>query len=459
MRKRIRESIQAKTFISILVLLIVCCMSIYAVVLVFLPKNYQARLENQVTSDFDALAGILERDGWEESTDSLLEFSIRNNASVTIQDAGGKEVFSVNFADTEELSGHSLTAASLSCWTSFQQDGEAFQLVTVVSLVAVSQSYDILLRLIPLISILILTISVFGALICSRYYSRPLVRIAQVAGRMSRLDMTWKCQVNRKDEIGVLASSLNEMSERLGDALKSLQKANGQLQKEIEKEREQERQRIDFFTSVSHELKTPIAVLKGELEGMLYQVGEYRNRDAYLRHCLKTADQMEKIVKEILMAARMGGSDFQISRTDLNLSEMLQKSCREIQGRIEDGQIKLQLSVQKDFHYEGDGRLMEKVFSNVLSNAVSYSPPGAVIAVSLQKGTLLVENTGVHIAQEDMKCLFTPFYRVDKSRSRNTGGSGLGLYITKTILEHHGISCRMENTEKGVCFTAVFPQE
>ena len=159
------------------------------------------------------------------------------------------------------------------------------------------------------------------------------------------------------------------------------------------------------------------------------------------------------------MAARMGGSDFQISRTDLNLSEMLQKSCREIQGRIEDGQIKLQLSVQKDFHYEGDGRLMEKVFSNVLSNAVSYSPPGAVIAVSLQKGTLLVENTGVHIAQEDMKCLFTPFYRVDKSRSRNTGGSGLGLYITKTILEHHGISCRMENTEKGVCFTAVFPQE
>ena len=99
---------------------------------------------------------------------------------------------------------------------------------------------------------------------------------------------------------------------------------------------------------------------------------------------------------------------------------------------------------------------MEKVFSNVLDNAVAYSPRGAVVTVTLQDGVLSVENSGIHIEQEDLERLFTPFYRVDKSRNRNSGGSGLGLYITKMILDHHGVSCNMENTENGVRFAAVF---
>ena len=97
---------------------------------------------------------------------------------------------------------------------------------------------------------------------------------------------------------------------------------------------------------------------------------------------------------------------------------------------------------------------MEKVFTNVIGNAVAYSPVGATVTVSLQNGTFFVENTGIHIAEEDLKQIFTPFYRVDKSRNRNSGGSGLGLYITKTILDHHEIIYNMVNTENGVKFTA-----
>ncbi len=118
--------------------------------------------------------------------------------------------------------------------------------------------------------------------------------------------------------------------------------------------------------------------------------------------------------------------------------------------------MKLRLDIQPDFHYAGDGRLLKKAFSNVIGNAAAYSPAGATIIVSLRDGVFTVENTGVHIAQEDLKRIFTPFYRVDKSRNRNSGGSGLGLYITKAILEHHGIPHKLENTESGVRFTAVF---
>lgn len=453
MRKKIRESIQAKTCLSMLALLVVCCIIIYGMVMIFLPRNYHTQLEGQITADFYDLVEILERNGWEASSDSLLEFSMANNASVEISDRNGDNLFSVNFADMENLD---TSAPSMSCSATFRQNGQTYHLFANAALVAVAQSYDILLKLIPLIAAAILLISIIGAVICSRYYSKPLVGISNVAKRMTALDMTWKCDVRRKDEIGVLASSLNEMSQQLSNALDSLQAANEQLQQDIEREREQEKQRIDFFTSVSHELKTPIAIIKGQLEGMIHQVGPYKDRDTYLRRCLKTTNDMEALVKEILSAARMGGSDFHLERTDLDISRMVEKACQKFRGRMEDKGMELLRNIQADFHYEGNGQLIEKVFSNVLSNAVTYSPMGAAVTVSLQDGVFSVENTGVHIDEEDLAQLFTPFYRIDKSRNRNSGGSGLGLYIVKIILDHHEVSYSMENTENGVQFTAVF---
>ena len=443
MKRKISGSIQAKTFLSMLALLVVCCILIYGMVMIFLPRNYHTELEGQVTSDFYDLMAVLERNGWEASSDSLMEFSMRNNASVKVNDNYGNNLFSVNFADMENLD---TSAPSMSCSATFQQGGQTYHVFANAALVAVAQSYDILLKLIPFIAVVILLISVIGA--------KPLVSISYVAKRMTTLDMTWKCEVNRKDEIGVLAASLNEMSQRLSDTMDSLKAANWQLKKDIEREREQEKQRVEFFTAVSHELKTPIAIIKGQLEGMIYQVGEYKDRDTYLRRCMKTTNDMEALVKEILSAARMGGSDFHLERTDLDISQMLRKVCQQFRGRMEDKQMELRMDIQPEYHYQGDRRLMEKVFTNVIGNAVAYSPAGAVITVIQKDEVFSVENTGVHIAEEDLERIFTPFYRVDKSRNRNSGGSGLGLYITKTILDHHGIQHSMVNTEDGVRFTA-----
>lgn len=322
MRRKISQSIQIKTFLSMLALLAVCCIIIYGMVMIFLPRNYRTELEGQITSDFYDLVEVLERNGWEASSDSLLEFSMTNNASVEVNNAYGNNLFSVNFANMENLD---TSAPSISCSATFQQGGQTYHLFANAALVAVAQSYDILLKLIPFIAVVILLISVIGAVVCSRYYSKPLVSISNVAKRMTTLDMTWKCEVNRKDEIGVLAASLNEMSQRLNDAMDSLKAANWKLQKDIERQREQEKQRVEFFTAVSHELKTPIAIIKGQLEGMIYQVGEYKDRDTYLRRCMKTTNEMEALVKEILSAARMGGGDFHLERTDLDISQMLRK--------------------------------------------------------------------------------------------------------------------------------------
>lgn len=418
MRKKIKESIGAKTFLTMFLFLTVCCILIYGIVMVFLPKNYHLELQNQFTTDFYKLAESLEKNGWEDMSQDIFAFSMRNNAFVRIEDEAGNEMLAVNISNDENESN---AARTLSSSGSFTYKEKNYRLLATASLIAAAQSYDILVKLIPFIAGMILMISVIAAYVCSRYFSKPLIDICGVAKRMTRLDMTWKCDESRSDEIGQLAGSLNEMSAQLSEALESLQSANEQLQSDIEKERRQERQRIDFFTSVSHELKTPITIIKGELEGMIYKVGEYKDRDAYLKHALKTATDMEILVKDILSAARMGGSDF-----------------------------------QQNVFYHGDQRLLQQAVSNIINNAVIYSPEQAEVEVELSDAMLTVHNTGVRIKDEDLEQLFIPFFRVDKSRSRNTGGSGLGLYIVKTIFDHHRISYKLENTENGVKFTVGF---
>ena len=454
MKKRISQSIRAKTFLSMLALLAACCLMIYGIVMLVLPQNYYTDLEDQVADDFDALLDTFDEKTWAASTDEIERFAIHNHALVNIINDSGEVLYSVNHSTPEPGSPVSIVRRTHGFGAMFTEGMARYYLMVSAARVTAARPLAVLVRLLPLITAAILLVSVVGAYLLSRYYSRPLIAISQTARQMAALDLTGQCEVRRQDEIGVLAASLNEMSAQLSTALADLQAANGQLKQDIEREREQERQRVEFFTAVSHELKTPIAIIKGQLEGMIYQVGDYKDRDTYLRHCLKTTNDMEALVKEILAAARLGGSDFRLVCTDLDFSGLLQSLCRKFLGPMEDKQIALTLAIQPGVHCRGDLRLLEKAFDNVLSNAVAYSPAGARITVRLQEGVCTIENTGIQIAEEDLARLFTPFYRVDKSRSRNSGSSGLGLYITKTILDRHGIRHTLANTENGVKFTA-----
>lgn len=454
MKKKISQSIRAKTFLSMLALLAACCLMIYGIVMLVLPQNYYTDLEDQVADDFDALLDTFDEKTWAASTDEIERFAVHNHALVNIINDSGEVLYSVNHSTPEPGSPVSIVRRTHGFGAMFTEGMARYYLMVSAARVTAARPLAVLVRLLPLITAAILLVSVVGAYLLSRYYSRPLIAISQTARQMASLDLTGQCEVRRQDEIGVLAASLNEMSAQLSTALADLQAANGQLKQDIEREREQERQRVEFFTAVSHELKTPIAIIKGQLEGMIYQVGDYKDRDTYLRHCLKTTNDMEALVKEILAAARLGGSDFRLVCTDLDFSGLLQSVCRKFLGPMEDKQIALTLAIQPGVHCRGDLRLLEKAFDNVLSNAVAYSPAGARITVRLQEGVCTIENTGIQIAEEDLARLFTPFYRVDKSRSRNSGGSGLGLYITKTILDRHGIRHTLANTENGVKFTA-----
>lgn len=214
-----------------------------------------------------------------------------------------------------------------------------------------------------------------------------------------------------------------------------------------------EKQRRDFFAAVSHELKTPITILKGQLESMLMGIGDYRNHEKYLPQSLAAVEDMEYLVKEILSVAKMEAMGLEGSMADISIANLLKKVITAISLLAQEKQIEIQVELLEDVNTAVQPQLFEKAISNILINAVRHSPAGARVITRLSKKSLTVENTGVTISQEDLPYMFTPFYRVDKSRNRATGGSGLGLYIVRTILDLHKLSYGIESLQDSVLFT------
>ena len=260
-----------------------------------------------------------------------------------------------------------------------------------------------------------------------------------------------------------LGRSLDAMAKRLSTALEELKEANLTLQREVERERELDRQRTAFFSAASHELKTPVTILKGQLSGMLDGVGAYRDRDKYLLRSLQVAGRMERLIGEMLAISRMETGSAEVRRERVDLSALLDRRLMQDDEMFRLRGQRLISDLTPGVSVAGDEAMLEKVVGCLLSNAALYSPEGAQVRVWCgrleSRPSFTVENSGAQISADALPHLFEPFYRAEGSRSRATGGSGLGLYLVKMILERHGAECRLENTAEGVRATVTFPAE
>lgn len=327
----------------------------------------------------------------------------------------------------------------------------------------VNQAVEALAKVAPWLLCVMLLFSVLCAFVYSRYISRPILRLSGISQKMAALDFGWEYAERREDEIGALGRNLNSLSRSLESALDELRGANAALERDIALERELEQQRLAFFSAASHELKTPVTILKGQLTGMLEGVDVYQDRDKYLARSLQVTGRMEHLVQELLMISRMEAADFAAQMHPLNLAQILDEQLplyRELAGQKE---LTLQTNLPAALPITGDEALLRKALDSILSNAILYSPPGETVCVTaVQSDTetaLIVDNGGVQLPQEAIPHLFEAFYRVEQSRNRSTGGSGLGLYLTARILTHHRADYAVENTQTGVRFTVRFPKD
>ncbi|MDO4273219.1 MAG: HAMP domain-containing sensor histidine kinase [Eubacteriales bacterium] len=449
MIQKIKSSLFLKIFLLLAVLLFSVSFLLYGIVMAVMPGSYQALAASDYNEQVRKLVTGLEGSSLEEANDRLYHFCFEYNAAVKLE--GNGDIISYGGEPEQKDTNAVQTATAV-----LELSDGTYQLYVSSSGKLANQITETFWRLLPVITVIVLIISFGAAFFVSRFLTKPIIEISGISKRLTALDMTWRCDTSRTDEIGILSANLNTMAGRLDKALNELTEANKELQADIERERRQEKLRVDFFRSVSHELKTPVTVLKGELEGMIYQVGEYKDRDRHLRQSMRTVNEMELLLQEILSASRMAGTDFNLAVSDVDLSRLIRECCRKWQGAAEDREQRFTTEIEDFCRYQGDFVFLQKAVSNVIGNAVLHSPKCGAITVTFKDRELRVENTGTFIADEDLDHIYEPFYRIDASRNSKTGGSGLGLYIVKNILERHGLRYQISNTDNGVCFTIDF---
>ena len=255
--------------------------------------------------------------------DDLSDFSKTVNATFWIEDENGNIIFPSGIAtETETVDRDTAitydenvpyidAVPSGETSTNFYPftlvSGENYILAVQVDLFVVQQTTEILRAIFPYVILMVFLLSLLCAGLYARYITRPIVRLSKISKQMADLDFAGQCKEERDDELGSLAHNLNSLSVSLSTALKDLQIANQQLRTDIEKEQELERQRIDFFSAASHELKTPLTILKGHLMGMLNEVKGYENHEEYMERSLAVVDKMETLVKELLYVSKTDG--------------------------------------------------------------------------------------------------------------------------------------------------------
>lgn len=503
MIKKIRGSLTAKIFILIAVLLMTASGITCGGIAGFLPAYYSSQLEQEldiVSREMADTIGSHER--IEDAFNAIELFEAGAQVSVVILDEQGNQVWppvetvveeavesvtaepaesvtaepeiseegdyaEAAWADVEEngISNAAADAVSYNEQTAVKhyslKVGEAsYTMMVLGGMQPVNQAIEILHRIFPYILGISAAVALVFALLASLYLTVPVVRLSRTSKNMAALNFDHRYQGKRMDEIGVLGDNLNELSANLSRTLSELRQANERLKSDIERERDIERKRIEFFSAVSHELKTPITILKGHLDGMLQGVGEYRNRDYYLGRSRETAEKMETMVQELLTVSRIENRVFVTERIDV--AEQLRQQLADMTELMEEKQISLTVNMPEHLYVEANGAMLEKVFCNLLINAIRYTPgkQGNLIRVVLGAETgegrafsCSIENTGVFLPEEALPHVFEAFYRVEQSRNRQTGGSGLGLYIVKMVLDQHKARYVMENTAQGVMFS------
>ena len=467
MIKKIKSKLSVKVFLITSILMVACCSVTYLCIAHFAPYIYSHDLA-EVKELADMLSEELSHIPKEEvqyfiqGYNDILTKQYDDEFAFHLFQSSGNEIA---LSDLNEFTGNKIddyknTDTTEAYKISFADSTEAYILLLAKNTNKESQVVLALQKTLPILSVAILLVSVIVAFFYTWYMTKPIKKISKLSKQMADMDFSGLCPTNRTDEIGVLSHSLNDLSKKLAAALSELQEANQKLQADIDMERRLEKQRVEFFAAASHELKTPITIIKGQLQGMLYQVGRYKDRETYLAQSLEITDTLGKMVQELLTISRLDTPGYTCKKSNLNLSNFIIDRITVFEDLFMQKDLTVEQSISPEVYILGDMQLLQKALDNLLGNAAAYSGAGNQVLIKLWKETetttLTIENTGAHIPDEAISRLFEPFYRVDQSRNKQTGGTGLGLYIVKTILDLHGAKIEIANTIQGVIVSVQF---
>lgn len=291
----------------------------------------------------------------------------------------------------------------------------------------------------------------------SRHITRPLQQLSELSKEMANLNFDAKYTSTSEDEIGVLGNNLNRMSGELEKTISELRTANNELQKDIEKKEQIDEMRKEFLSNVSHELKTPIALIQGYAEGLQECINDdQESREFYCDVIIDEAAKMNNMVKKLLSLNQLEFGNDTVNMERFDLTELVKGVVQSAQLLASQKEAEIRFLQEEPISVWGDEFKIEEVVTNYVSNALNHVDFEKKIEIkAVKRGDvvrLFVFNTGARIPEEDLDKIWIKFYKVDKARTREYGGSGIGLSIVKAIMDSMNQKCGVINYENGVEF-------
>ncbi|MFJ8416804.1 sensor histidine kinase [Bacillus paramycoides] len=330
--------------------------------------------------------------------------------------------------------------------------------VTYIYAMASLQPVDEAVQMVQDYYIYIIAFVVVLIFLASFYYSkqiaRPLLIINDTTKKIAHLDFTEKIPVTSKDEIGDLSKNINTLSNKLHSHI-------GQLEQDIEKERKLENTRKEFISGVSHELKTPLSIMKSCISILKDGVAEHK-KEYYFQAMEREVDKMDTLILDMLELAKFESGTYKMKKDSFYIDTIIEDICEQLSVEIEKKELRIHKNVCPIEVIANQSRI-EQVIVNFITNAIRYTPNKEDIIISTinekDRIKVCIENKGAHIEEEQLDKIWDRFYRVDAARQRSQGGTGLGLAISKNILELHDAEYGAKNTEDGVLFYFYLPKK
>ena len=444
----------------------------------FAEEYYVANKRSDLVSVYKEMDSVLEDDLFQSNTEllKLNRMLEKNNVSVLLEDGSGTILYA-NVYNVEPLHKrleqylfHANSMAKkyqinrtreiisgaeyLELWAPL---GNSNYLMMRSPLDSIRSNVTISNQFIFYIGIVILGIGVILVWFFSRQISEPILELAELSKKMAKLDFDAKYTRGGVDEIGILGKSFNTMSDELKEKISELKTANYELQKDIKKKEQIETMRTEFIGNVSHELKTPIALIQGYAEGLKDGItDDPESMEFYCDVIIDEAGKMNRMVKNLLTLNQLelGRDDTQFERIDI--TSLIQGVVQSLDIVARQKEVDVRMNVSGPVYVWADEFKVEQVVRNYVNNALNHVDGQRIIDIRIEEreGKIRVNvfNTGKPIPEEDIAHIWEKFYKVDKARTREYGGNGIGLSIVKAIMESMHQQYGVKNYDNGVEF-------
>ena len=466
--------IRAKVFLEIGAIIAVCLVGISIANSQLLESVYIWNVERSLT----VMAQNAENAG-NDYFPLLSEYELKENVSIDLYDNEDNYLYegTGSFLSSNKLNVISRTqnedgsyfnvVAEEGSTTQYIVFGKDFENGYHIEITAqkdpIQENANLATRVTTTLTVLALILALVFISVYSKHFTKPLIQMSEVANRIANLDFSAKCEINRGDEIGTLAENINVVSDSLNTALSELREKNEQLMEDIEKERRIEKMRADFISAASHELKTPIAIIRGYAEGLKMNVSE-ENESAseYCDIIMRESDRMNVLVLNMLEQSLYSSGVKKPDMVEFNVSSFIEDLLKTVTPIFEEKGVTANYIETKKLSAFADKTQMTTVLSNIVLNACSHASDEKLIEITAEKTDNKIKvnvfNTGSRVDDKDKDGIFTSFYRADKAHSRAEGRFGLGLAIVKSITENHNCECGFQNKENGVTFWFTMPE-